>query len=158
MTVKQISTQIAAWHRQGKKVVLVTGVFDLLHIEHIRFLTKAKAAGDKLIVGLESDARVRQIKGHERPVNSQNIRLSQATALKPVDLVFILPESFNTQADWENLLLNLKPDIYAVSSHTSYLKNKQHICTKFGIGFRIVHRFNPNYSTSRIFEKLTQDL
>src|SRR3990172_12032671 len=59
------------WRSLGKKIVLVTGVFDLLHDEHRNFLKVAKKAGDFLIVGLESDTRVRALKGVGRPVHDQ---------------------------------------------------------------------------------------
>jgi D-glycero-beta-D-manno-heptose 1-phosphate adenylyltransferase len=145
---------IKQWQSAGQKVVLVTGVFDILHIEHVRFLAKAKEAGDKLLVALESDARVKAIKGFERPLNDQQIRLEQVLSLKYVDLAFILPESFSSQADWEQFMSELKPDIYAVSSHTKYLENKQRICRKYGISFQIVHQYNPAYSSSALIEKI----
>ena len=155
MTKEAVIKQIQTWQQAGQKVVLVTGVFDLLHIEHLRFLTKAKASGDKLVVGLESDARVKSIKGHERPINSQAIRLEQMEALKSVDLVFILPEVFSNQVAWEQLIATLKPDIYAVSSHTSFLANKRAICQKFGVTFTIVHQHNPKFSSSLLLAKIT---
>jgi D-beta-D-heptose 7-phosphate kinase / D-beta-D-heptose 1-phosphate adenosyltransferase len=133
---------------------MVTGVFDILHIEHIRFLNKAKATGNVLLVALESDSRVKAIKGTERPLNNQQIRLEQALSLKSVDEAFILPDSFNTQTEWENIMASLKPDVYAVSSHTKYLDNKQQICQKFGIAFQIVHQYNPEYSSSALIEKI----
>lgn len=154
MSLNQVISQVKSWQSQSQKVVLATGVFDLLHIEHIRFLTKAKAAGNKLIVGLESDARVRSIKGHSRPVNSQKIRLEQINALHLVDHAFILPHQFSTQSDWENFMIALKPDLYAVSSHTSYQANKKAICQKLGITFKIVHHHNPHHSTSLLIAKL----
>jgi cytidyltransferase-like protein len=138
----------------GCKVVLATGVFDLLHVEHLRFLRKAKAAGDKLIVGIESDARIRGLKGKGRPVNNQRIRQEQMSSLKAVDLAFTLPRQFSSQADWEALMASLKPDLYAVSSHDSYLQNKRAICRKTGIGFRIVHKHNPGFSTSQLIARL----
>lgn len=136
------------------KLVLVTGVFDVIHIEHLRFLKKAKERGDKLIVGIESDKRVREIKGHERPVNDQRVRQEQLEALRWVDGVIILPEQFGCQKDWEDLLKVIKPDVYAVSSHTSYIANKQATCERLGIEFTIVHEFNPHYSTSTMLNKL----
>lgn len=154
MPLTLMSKQVKSWQSHGYRVVLATGVFDLLHIEHLRFLTKAKAAGDKLLVGIESDARVKTIKGQNRPVNSQTIRLEQLRALRAVDLAFILPKTFNSQSDWENLMQQLHPDLYAVSSHTSFLKNKQAICRQFGIQFKIVHQQQPAHSTSLLIAKL----
>ena len=150
--------QIRKWQRSNQKITLVTGIFDLLHIEHIRFLNKAKAVGDKLIVGIETDVRVSHIKGGGRPVNNANIRLEQLQALKTVDITFLLPEQFDEQEDWEDFIAQIRPDIYAVSSHTSYLANKKAIAEKYGGKLEIVHQFNPEYSTSKLHQKLLQEL
>jgi rfaE bifunctional protein nucleotidyltransferase chain/domain len=152
--LKDAISQIKKWQSLGNKIVLVTGVFDLLHIEHIRFLKKAKASGDKLIVGLETDMRVKHIKGPNRPINNQAVRLEQVSALKSVDLVFLLPEKFDTPSAWENLINSLRPHIYAVSSHTSYLNNKKAIVEKFHCQLKIVHSHNPNISTSKLISQL----
>ena len=121
MKLEPAIKKIRNWQHSNNKIVLVTGIFDLLHIEHIRFLEQAKAVGDKLIVGIETDARVSHIKGGGRPVNNADIRLEQLTALKAVNIAFLLPEQFDKQADWEDFIAQTKPDIYAVSSHTIYL-------------------------------------
>jgi D-glycero-beta-D-manno-heptose 1-phosphate adenylyltransferase len=151
---KDIIQLIKQWQSQGEVVVLATGVFDILHIEHLRFLKKARKAGDRLLVGLESDARVKAIKGHERPLNDQSIRLEQLQTLKAVDDAFLLPQEFNTQAQWEALMSQLQPDVYAVSSHTKHQENKRQICQKFGISFQIVHEYNPDFSSSALIEKI----
>ena len=137
-----------------ERKVLVTGVFDLIHIEHIRFLHKAKKQGDLLIVGIETDDRTRKIKGHERQINSQSIRKEQLEALKAVDQVVILPEHFSSQEDWVSFMKDISPAVYAVSSNTSYLENKQYICNELGIKCKVVHEFNPDYSSTKIHQKL----
>jgi cytidyltransferase-like protein len=154
MMLSKIKGQVKSWKSQGKKIVLATGVFDLLHIEHLRFLEKAKAAGDKLVVSIESDRRAKSIKGSARPINSHKIRLEQLNSLRAVDLAFTLPQKFNTQSDWENFMAVLKPDVYAISSHDTYQENKQGICKRLGIDLQVVHQYNPNYSTSLLITKL----
>jgi D-glycero-beta-D-manno-heptose 1-phosphate adenylyltransferase len=154
---QSVIDKINQWKQLKHTVVLATGVFDILHIEHIRFLKEAKATGDKLVVGIESDLRVKSIKGSNRPINNQAIRFEQVSQLKPVDQVFILPQQFDSQADWEDLFATLKPAIYAVSSHTSWLENKQLIAEKYGATLAIVHQFNPDYSTTNIFERLKSE-
>jgi D-beta-D-heptose 7-phosphate kinase/D-beta-D-heptose 1-phosphate adenosyltransferase len=84
--------------------VLVTGVFDLLHEEHILFLKKAKALGDYLVVGIESDVRVKQMKGEGRPVNSQSIRVENLKSLNIIDEVFVLPQEFSKPSDHTTLI------------------------------------------------------
>ena len=138
---------------KGQTIVLVTGVFDLLHQEHVNFLKKAKAAGNILVVGLETDARVREIKGEKIPINRQAVRLKNLENLHLADYVFLLPQAFNRQGHWENFIATLRPDIYAVSSHTNYLANKRKIMTKFGGVVKIVHQFNPAVSTTQLLNR-----
>lgn len=136
-----------------KKIILATGVFDLLHNEHKLFLEKAKAAGDVLVVGVECDLRVKQIKGSDRPIWPETKRVSELQALPYVDFVFILPSQFNSPADHEGLIASLKPAVLAVSSHTDHLAAKQAILEKYGGTVQVVHQHNPAVSTSRVLEK-----
>lgn len=133
-------------------VVLATGVFDLLHQEHINFLTKAKQSGDFLVVGLESDIRVKHLKGDNRPVNNQTRRAQNLQQLGFVDMVFILPDQFNTLSEREALIEAIHPDILAVSSHTLHLPTKRKILRKFGGRVKIVHSHNPQISSSQLLE------
>jgi len=140
-------------HKQSSKsIVLATGVFDVLHQEHNNFLSLAKQAGDILIVGLETDSRVKAIKGSNRPINNQNQRLENMSQTKSADLAFLLPEKFDQQQDWENFISYLRPNIYAVSSHTKWLENKRKITEKFGGKLKIVHQHNPKLSTTKIIK------
>lgn len=88
------------------KVVFTNGCFDLLHPGHIDLLTRAKALGDRLIVGINSDESVRTIKGPDRPIQSESSRKTILEALKPVDKVFIFNESTP-----ERLIRELRPDV-----------------------------------------------
>lgn len=137
----------------NKKIVLVTGVFDLLHDEHVNFLKKAKELGDKLVVGIESDKRVKEIKGLKRPVLSQEIRKKNLNALRIADEIFILPEQFNKPEDHFNLVKKVGAKILAVSSHTAHLDKKQQIMEKVGGNVVVVHEHNPAVSTSILLEK-----
>lgn len=92
---------------QGKKIVTTNGCFDLLHVGHIRYLKAARELGDVLIVGLNSDASVRKLKGPERPVNSEDDRAEILASLDCVDYVSIFDE--NTADEFLKLI---KPNIY----------------------------------------------
>lgn len=92
----------------GKTIVFTNGCFDILHAGHVRYLAAARALGDCLIVGLNSDQSVRKLKGPARPVNSQEDRAEVLAALAAVDYVVIFQE---TTA--ENIVTEIKPDIYA---------------------------------------------
>jgi len=94
-------------HREGKRVVFTNGVFDLLHVGHVRYLREARGLGDVLIVGLNSDASTRAIKGEQRPLLPQAEREELLLALDCVDAVVVFDEP---TAD--AVLEALKPDIY----------------------------------------------
>ncbi len=76
----------------GKKIVFTNGCFDILHAGHVKYLRRAKALGDLLVVGLNSDASVRKLKGPGRPVNSAANRAAVLSALKFVDYVVVFSQ------------------------------------------------------------------
>ena len=77
---------------KGKKIVFTNGCFDILHAGHVRYLAAAKQLGDILIVGLNGDASVRELKGKGRPLNSQEDRAEVMAGLEAVDYVIIFSE------------------------------------------------------------------
>lgn len=92
--------------RLGKKVVFTNGCFDLLHVGHIRYLQQAKALGDLLVVGVNSDNSVKRLKGPTRPLQSEKDRAEILTALRSVDFVVIFDEDSP-----ENLIHEVHPDV-----------------------------------------------
>lgn len=90
----------------GMKIVFTNGCFDIIHTGHTRYLEKAKAEGDVLVVGLNSDASVRGIKGEKRPVNNETDRAEALSALKAVDYVTIFNEP-----DPYNVIAAIQPDV-----------------------------------------------
>jgi rfaE bifunctional protein nucleotidyltransferase chain/domain len=94
--------------RAGRKIVFANGVFDLLHAGHVRYLQAARAEGDILIVGINSDASTRRLKGEGRPILTERGRASLVAALAAVDYVVIFDE-----LDVNSLLLELQPDVHA---------------------------------------------
>lgn len=91
----------------GKKIVFTNGCFDILHAGHVRYLTKARSFGDCLVLGLNSDASVRRLKGEGRPINNELDRAEVVGALKAVDYVVIFGEQTA-----EALIAKVKPDVY----------------------------------------------
>ncbi len=140
---------------KGTTIVLATGVFDVLHAEHRRFLERAKAAvdGGILFVGVESDGRVREMKGEGRPINTAADRVAALRADTVADVVFILPESFHKPLDHERLIATLRPRVLAVSSHTKHLDAKRRILEKYDGTVQIVHEHNPAISTTKLLQK-----
>lgn len=101
----------------GKKIVYTSGVFDLLHIGHLRYLEAARALGDTLVVGVNSDASVHQLKGPLRPIVHEAQRAELIAGLSCVDYVFVFSDKNNN-----NNVQAIKPDIYAKAG--DYDKNK----------------------------------
>src|SRR5215471_3355789 len=81
----------------GKKLVATNGCFDLLHVGHVRYLQAARALGDFLVVGLNGDRSVRELKGAGRPITTQSDRAEILAALECVNLVAIFPETRATK-------------------------------------------------------------
>ena len=129
--------------------ILVTGVFDLLHQEHINFLRKAKLLGGKLVVGVESDKRVRELKGATRPIQSAQKRVMELKKLGLANEVFILPEEFSRQDQHLELLKKINPQVLAVSSHTPNIEQKRLLMSKVGGRVVVVHQHNPKISTTK---------
>jgi formyltetrahydrofolate-dependent phosphoribosylglycinamide formyltransferase len=94
--------------KQGKKLVLTNGCFDLLHAGHVRYLKQARALGDALVVALNSDASVRELKGPTRPLNREKDRAEVMASLRAVDAVIVFPEKRATQ-----VIKALCPHVYA---------------------------------------------
>ncbi len=101
-----LDTHLAEWRRQGLRVGFTNGCFDILHPGHVRVITQARAACDRLIVGLNSDASVRRLKGAERPVQDERARAEVLAALEAVDLVVIFEQDTPLE-----LITQIKPSV-----------------------------------------------
>ena len=103
----EVRAYAAALRAAGQRVVFTNGCFDILHAGHVRYLAAARALGDCLILGLNSDASVRRLKGETRPVNDEHDRAEVVGALKSVDTVVIFGEDTA-----EELIAEVRPDVY----------------------------------------------
>ncbi|MXV76733.1 D-glycero-beta-D-manno-heptose 1-phosphate adenylyltransferase [Candidatus Poribacteria bacterium] len=106
-TRKELATKLEHLRSSGKVVVTTNGCFDVLHLGHLRYLQAARKLGDCLVVAINSDASVRQLKGQNRPLISEDERAEMLAGLACVDYVVIFPEL--TPVD---LLSELKPNIH----------------------------------------------
>ena len=102
--IEELTNQIK---KQGKTIVATNGCFDILHVGHVRYLKKSKEVGDVLIVGLNSDASVRSIKGPNRPINNEFDRAEVLCALNSVDYVVLFDEDSP-----RDLLELIKPNVH----------------------------------------------
>jgi rfaE bifunctional protein nucleotidyltransferase chain/domain len=153
VTLTNLYKQLKLIKQQGKKVVLVTGCFDILHSAHELFLRRAKQEGDILIVGLEPDKRVHKLKGKGRPVNRFLKRARNLASLAQVDFVFPLPVNLDKPEIQYSLVAGIKPDILAVSSHTAHLDKKKAMLEKLGGRLKVVLVHNPSISTTKILKE-----
>lgn len=106
-----LAEQVRNWQQSGLKVVFSNGCFDILHLGHIDYLEKARDKGDKLIIGLNTDASVRHLKGEKRPINSEYSRARMLAALEFVDGITF----FSEQTPLE-LIKKMKPNILVKGS------------------------------------------
>tara|TARA_R100000152_G_C6777667_1_gene207682 strand:+ start:496 stop:894 length:399 start_codon:yes stop_codon:yes gene_type:complete len=128
------------------KKVWVNGCFDILHIGHLELLRYAKTMGDVLIVGVDSDSKVKKDKGHTRPINKLSHRVKMLEFLRPVDKVY----TFDTKLELENLIKDVSPDLMVVGSDW---KGKTVVGGEYAKEIKFFNRLG-NYSTSNTIEKL----
>src|SRR5215510_3850148 len=133
----------------GLRIVLANGCFDVLHVGHVRYLEGARAEGDVLIVGVNSDEQVRQLKGEGRPILSQVDRAEIVGALQSVNYVTIFDEP-----TVEELLLAIKPDVHAKGTdYTVDTVPEREVVKSYG--GRVVIVGDPkDHSTSEILSRM----
>jgi D-beta-D-heptose 7-phosphate kinase/D-beta-D-heptose 1-phosphate adenosyltransferase len=146
---------------KDKKIVLVTGSFDILHAGHILFFEDAKNQGDILIAAVGEDKALK-LKGENRPILNQFIRVKMVDSLKPVDYAFIhdaAPEG----SEFDNSFLPrimelLHPDIWIVNKDASEIEYRQDLANKFNVDLKIFDRTAPaeyeEISTTKIIKKI----
>jgi rfaE bifunctional protein nucleotidyltransferase chain/domain len=135
----------------GKKLVATNGCFDLLHVGHIRYLQSARDLGDVLVVGLNDDPSVRELKGAGRPLNSARDRAEVLAALASVDWVTIFPGARATEfISAANPAVYVKGGDYKVETLNP---EERETLEKMGTEIRIIS-FEEGYSTSKLIEQL----
>ena len=143
----------AAMRASGKRLVVTNGCFDLLHLGHVTYLETARQQGDALLLGLNGDDAVRQLKGPERPVNAENDRAAVLAALESVDGVCIFTEPTATR-----FLAAAQPDIYVKGGdYTLATLNQEERRKVEQAGGRIVIiPFVPGKSTTALLNKIAR--
>jgi len=141
---------------ENKKIVLVGGCFDVIHLGHTTFLEKAKNKGELLIVLLESDENIKKNKGNNRPVNNQKNRAILLTKLKMVDYVINLPKVIDDN-EYLQVVKGIKPTIIAVSENDQNLINKKKQAKLAGAKLIKVTNLIPHQSSSRIIEIIAEN-
>ena len=148
---KELDELISSLKSQNRKIVFTNGVFDIIHRGHVEYLNEAKKLGDVLIVGLNSDSSVKQIKGDSRPVNSENDRAFVLVNLKAVDYVVIFEE------DTPYILIkSIVPDVLAKGGDwkTEDIVGSDIVLDSGGKVLSL--KYIENYSTTGIINKISE--
>jgi len=126
------------------KIIWTNGCFDILHREHIELFNYAHSLGDKLIVGIDSDDKVKKDKGSTRPFNNMEDRKCLLSAIRCIDEI----HDFNSTEELESLIKKIKPDIIVVGSDW---KGKEVVGSQYVKEIKYFKRIE-NYSTTKILE------
>jgi D-glycero-beta-D-manno-heptose 1-phosphate adenylyltransferase len=149
--LEDLSDRCEKLRSAGKKIVATNGCFDLLHVGHVRYLQAARPLGDLLVVGLNGDPSVHDLKGAGRPITAQSDRAEILAALECVDLVTIFPEIRATE-----FLVAVRPAVYVkggdYSSETLDEKERA-ILKEIGAEIHLIP-FERGYSTSRLIDRI----
>jgi len=145
----EITDLVKKLRNQDKTIVFTNGCFDIIHAGHVQYLQEAKALGDILVIGLNSDASVKRLKGAERPVNDQNDRAIVLSAIKSVDYVVIFKE--DTPYD---IIKQIKPDILVKGGDWPEDEIVGHDIVKANGGIVKSLSFRPGNSSTSIIEKM----
>jgi D-glycero-beta-D-manno-heptose 1-phosphate adenylyltransferase len=151
LTLKDLIITLKYLRESGKRIVFTNGCFDILHIGHVRYLAEARAKGDVLVLGLNSDASVKSIKSDSRPVVSQDQRAEVLAGLASVDYITIFDEP-----DPLELIQAIKPDILAKGADWEETKIIGSDAVKSYGGEVARIKLVPDISTSRIIQRILQ--
>jgi D-beta-D-heptose 7-phosphate kinase / D-beta-D-heptose 1-phosphate adenosyltransferase len=146
---RDLSKILDTYHRDGRTIVFTDGCFDILHKGHVAYLQEARSLGDVLIVGLNSDASVKRIKGPKQPLNTEQDRARVLAALECVDHVVPFEETTT-----EALIREIRPHIYVKSGHCSVDDLPEAATVREAGGRVVILPFLEQKSSTRIIERL----
>jgi rfaE bifunctional protein nucleotidyltransferase chain/domain len=147
--VHEVKEFISPLRAEGKTLVTTNGCFDILHAGHVCYLSEAASMGDLLVVGINSDNSVSELKGPDRPLQKENDRAFLMASLKMVDCAFIF-----TEKDPCSFLEILKPEIHVKGGDYDPEKLPEKAVVERNGGKIVVVSFLKGYSTSQIVNKI----
>ena len=152
LSFSALEFQLKKWRNSNEKIVFTNGCFDLLHLGHVNYLAKARDLGGRLVVGLNSDASIKRIKGPSRPIKDEQSRAALLAGMAYVDAVVLFDEGTPL-----NLISMVMPDLLVkggdytikdIVGHEIVLNNKGRVCTI---------DFVEGYSSSVLIEKIKRN-
>src|SRR4051794_31627931 len=141
-----MAERVANLRGLGQRIVLTSGSFDLIHLGHVKYLAKAKELGDVLVVGVDSDSKIRQRKGEDRPLVPERERLEMLAHQRPVDLLFLKGED---EARW-GLIKAVRPDVLVLTEDHSYSEDEQRELLEICGSIEILERQSDVTTSERI--------
>jgi D-beta-D-heptose 7-phosphate kinase/D-beta-D-heptose 1-phosphate adenosyltransferase len=144
-----LDDRLDEWRRQGLRVGFTNGCFDLLHPGHVRLLTEARGACDRLVVGLNSDASVKRLKGEGRPVQAQEARAEVLAGLEAVDVVVIFEEDTPLE-----LLKRVRPKVLVKGADYRIDQVVGRELVEANGGEVVLVDLVPGYSTTRLVKRM----
>lgn len=149
LPLEQLLLTVNAWRLLGDKIVFTNGCFDIMHLGHVDYLSKAKDLGDKLIVAVNKDASVKKLKGENRPLNDEDARSKMMAALHFVDAVILFGEDTPIE-----LITAIKPDVLAKGAdYTIETVVGHEVVQEYGGEVKLIE-FIEGYSTTRLIEDI----
>ena len=134
---------------KNKKIVTTNGVFDILHLGHVKYLEEAKKLGDVLIVGVNTDSSVKKNKGDKRPINNEKSRIGVLAGLESIDYVFLFNEKY--PKSW---LSKIKPNIHVKAGDYKLKQIIEKDVVEKNTGKIIIVKMEKDYSTTRLINKI----
>jgi D-beta-D-heptose 7-phosphate kinase/D-beta-D-heptose 1-phosphate adenosyltransferase len=147
-----LETQLLDWRQQGLRVGFTNGCFDILHPGHVRVLTVARGACDRLIVGLNSDASVQRLKGEGRPVQDERARAEVLAALEAVDLVVVFAQDTPIE-----LITQIKPSVLVKGGDYTRDEVVGHEIVEADGGEVLLVDMLPGFSTTSLVDRARRD-
>ena len=150
-SLNQISKIVSKLKRQKKKIVTTNGVFDILHLGHVKYLENAKSLGDILIVGVNTDKSAKQNKGDKRPINNQGSRIGVLAVLESIDYAFLFDEK-----DPRKWLSIIKPYIHVKAGDYKLSQIIEKDVVEQNGGIIIIAKMQKGHSTTGIINNIVR--
>ena len=145
-SLETMATTVSHLKGLGYRIALTSGSFDLIHLGHVKYLTRAKELADVLVVGVDSDAKIRRRKGEDRPMVPQAERLEMLAHQRPVDLIFLKEDEHERWA----LIRAVQPDVLVLTADHSYDDEDQRALLELCGAIEVVERQSSVTTSERI--------
>ena len=151
VSLKHLITIVDKLRKQKKKVVTTNGVFDILHLGHVKYLEEAKKLGDVLIVGVNTNKSVKKIKGDKRPINDEKSRIGVLAGLQCVDYVFLFDEK-----DPKKWIETIKPYIHVKAGDYKLSQIVEKDAVEGNGGKIVIVKMEKDHSTTKLINKVLE--